>query len=196
VSVQDFKDHPSRKSLLSPIIYDIPEVHIQGSKRRLIRFGEPVYSIKLYSAVMTSDLNHYAIGKELGVINDVKKRVLIRTIHLNVHECTFDTMSLRINVYKVNSDGSTHNLLIQPVYVSFSKEDITEEVVFDVSEYSIIVVGKVLISLEAYKFLGKGEFIINRSDVSGNSFGRRAKEGEWRKSRGRLGLYFYVQKVN
>jgi hypothetical protein len=196
IGVKDLKSNQGCKIFLNPANYGIPEVQIKGSKKRLIRIGEPVFLTDYYAGFMYAELNHYAIGLEKGVVFDVSKKMLISTINLNVNSCSYDTMKLRLNVYKVNHDNSTQSLLTKPLYVSFLKEEVKEAVVFEVSDNSIIVEGKILISIEAYKYLGEGELIINLGSISsGYSYSRRTPEEKWRKSERRLGLYFYGQVV-
>lgn len=193
--VKDFKELQEYNIFLTPADYKIPEIQVTASKRKLKMFGEPIFSTNLYPTPITSELNHYALGIELGVIIDVNKKTAIRTVHLNVHECSFDTMYLRLKVYNVEGINEFRNILTKPVYISFTKEEVKESVVFDVSEHDIVVKGKILLAIELYKYLGEGEFVLKASYFTGYTFRKSASEGKWRAMSGRLGLYFYGERI-
>lgn len=195
MNVEHFKNLSRDSICLTPIDFKLPEVTIVGS-RKIIMYGEPVPSSNLVS-VFGSLYGDFWLGQELGVVIDVRKKVLIRTININMGICSLDSVQLRLNIYKTDNKNNYHNILKQPIYFSFEKDAIKEPVVIDVTNDSILVNGKILVTIEVYKDLGKGKlgmFTKNNPFVQ-ECFFRESSEAPWKTSPGKLGIYLYGEMV-
>ncbi len=184
--VGDFKKDSIKNVYLTPRVYKIQEVHVIYHKPRKIRLGTSVTSDDLRSGFASNDL-----GSEMGIKVNVRRPVKLTDINLNVAVCTFDSVTYRLNIYKSVNKADYINILTQPVYVSFSKDRIDKVVSFDLSKYSIVIDGDVLIALELYKDLGEGRLLFNTEFFTGTTYHRKASEAYWTEARGVIGMYLH-----
>lgn len=192
-SVKTFKDLNDHTIFLQPKAYSIAELKVAAKRRiRLKKFGTPIPSSSLVT-MFGDGFNHFWLGQELGTKIDVKRKAKIRTIHINFGKCSFDSVEMRINIYKAqNNSQKLTNILQKPIYFSFEKKDIESEIVVDVTDLSIIVKDTVLISVEYYKHAGEGKLgIFQESLPIGKSYFRKSSEAPWKTAPGQPGIYFY-----
>ncbi|TCO04431.1 carboxypeptidase-like regulatory domain-containing protein [Natronoflexus pectinivorans] len=195
-TLERFKNLDDYNILLSPKSYSIREMQVVAKRRnRIKRFGTPVPSSNLVSLFYDS-LNRFRLGQELGVLIDVKNNVLIRTININFGKCSIDSVEMRLNIYKLSSSQEFSNSLQEPIYFSFEKSDIEKELIIDVTEYSIIVSEKVLITVEYFKHSGEGTLgIFAESLPIGMSYFRESSQAQWKTSPFNLGISFYGERI-
>ncbi len=182
--VSQFKKNLVQNIYLNQKSYALQEVTIAYRKPRIVRLGSPVFTNDLRSGFSSNDL-----GSELGIKVDVNKKVKLKNINLNVAVCTYDSVTYRLNVYVDENDTGYKNVLTKPIYISFTKADINKVLTFDLSHYSIIVEGNVLIALELYKDLGQGKLLFQTQFFTGSTFHRKTSEGNWTDSPGAIGMY-------
>lgn len=182
--VRRLNDLPDKTLYLNPLEFYLSEIKVVYSKPRDIRLGYPVLSDALKSGFSDNDL-----GSELGVIINTKKRVRLKNLTLNVGTCTYDSVSYRVNIYQVNGQEEFKNILTKPIYISFSKDNIGNELTFDLWENSIIVDGDILVSIELFKNLGEGRLLFKTTFFTGYTYHRKTSQGSWTKSAGTVGLY-------
>jgi len=135
------------------------------------------------------------LGSELGIKLFVKKPVKLKNINLNVAVCTFDSVTYRLNVYETFNQISYRNILTEPIYMSFSGKEAGETITFDLSRYSIVIQGNVLISLELYKDLGDGKLLFNTEYFTGYTYHRKTSDGKWVSSPGVIGMFLNSHEV-
>lgn len=190
MTVNQFKSLTVPDIYLSPQKYQLPEIKIIG-KNKMKMYGEPVPTSKL-NHVFGNSYGVLWLGQELGSLIDVKKKVLIREININIGECSFDSVQLRLNIYKANKNGKFHNILKEPIYFSFTKDEIKKVIAINVTKDSILIKNEVLISVEYYKHLGKGHLgFFAKNTPFKETFFRNSPEAPWKTSPGKLGLYLY-----
>lgn len=184
VLVSQFKKESEKNIYLNPKSYTLQEVKVAYHKPKIVRLGSPVLTNDLRSGFDNNNL-----GSELGIEVDVRKKVKLKDLNLNVAVCTYDSVTYRLNIYEdVNKTGYT-NILTRPIYISFTKDDINKVLTFDLSDYGIIVEGNVLIALELYKDLGQGRLLFQTQFFTGSTFHRKTSEGNWTDSPGAIGMY-------
>lgn len=184
LAVKEFKKNPLKNIYLRPRITALDEVKVSYYKPKKIRLGTPVSENNLRSGFDSNDL-----GSEMGIEFSVKRRVKLKDINLNVATCTFDTVTYRLNIYQSDDATRYKNILTEPIYISFAGDDANEMLTFDLSAYSIIVEGNVLIAMELFKDLGEGKLLFNTRYFEGSTLHRKTSEGNWTKAPGAIGMY-------
>jgi hypothetical protein len=184
--VSQFKENPSKDVYLKPINYDLKEVKVVYHKPKEIRLGYPVTTNDLRSGFSYNDL-----GSELGVRVRVKGQVKLKDVNFNVAICTFDSVTYRLNIYLMEGEIVCDNILTKPIYISFSKKDINKPITLDLSKYSIVVEGNILITLEIYRNLGQGRLLFNTTYFTDVTYHKKTSEGTWTQSPGMIGMYLH-----
>lgn len=182
--VNYFKEDPAKKVYLSPKAYVLKEVKVTYHKYKKLRLGNPVLSHDLRSGFADNEL-----GSELGVKVYARKQAILKDLNLNVGICTYDSVIYRLNIYSIENDTSFQNILTEPIYISFSKDQINEAIVYNLMKYSITVNGAILITLELYKDLGEGRLLFNTAYFTGITYHRKTSQGKWTQSPGVVGMY-------
>ena len=188
--VRAFKDNAIKTIYLGPKSYSLNEVKIVYHKVREITLGIPVTSEALKSGFAENNL-----GSELGVKLKTRGKVKLDNINLNVATCTYDSVTYRLNIYQAINEIEFKNILIQPIYISFSKDKIDKPITFDLGKYSIIVEGDILVTLELYKDLGKGKLLFNTQFFTSYTYHKKTSEGRWTKAPGAIGMYLHALRI-
>lgn len=185
-----FSEDSVRNIFLEPVIYNLQEVEVLYHKPFEIRIGTSVTTDVLRSGFASNDL-----GSELGIKVNVRRRMKLKDLHLNVAVCTYDSVTYRLNIYQSENGTDYKNILTKPIYISFTKDEIKNLLTFDLSEYSIIVEGKVIIALELYKDLGDEKLLFRTEFFTGYTWHRKSSEDKWAESAGVIGLYLHGQTI-
>jgi hypothetical protein len=196
--VSYFKENSIKTIYLNPKSYFLTEVKVFFHRTREITLGTPVISDALKSGFENNNL-----GSELGIEVDTKGQVKLEDINLNVATCTYDSVTYRLNIYKIEDkiEDKTEdkkedkveykNILTEPIYISFSKDKIKDVITYDLRKYSILIEGKVLITLELYKDLGEGRLLFYTQFFTGYTYHKKTSEGNWTKAPGLIGMYLH-----
>lgn len=184
--IGQFKKDSIKTVYLEPRFYDLQEVKVIYHKAKVIRLGNPVTSNNLKSGFANNEL-----GSEMGIKINVRGEVRLLDLNLNIATCTYDSVTYRINIYQSEDGTEYRNILTKPIYISFTKERIDNAVTFDLSEYSIIITGKVLITLELYKDLGGGSLLFHTEFFTGTTYHRKTSQGTWNEALGEIGMYVH-----
>jgi hypothetical protein len=190
VKVSQFKLNPLKEISLVPLSYALKEVKVVYNKPVRKRLGTPVTDDYVRSGFGYNDL-----GSELGIKVYAKRKVKLNSINLNVSKCTYDSVTYRVNIYRVSDETGYENILTEPIYVSFTKGEISNVLSFDLSKYSIVVEGNILVALELYKDLGEGKLLFNTQYFTGTTFHRKTSEGIWTASPGAIGMYLNSNEI-
>ena len=180
------KEDTIRNIYLSPRSYYLTEVKVFFHRPKKVFLGSPVTSNALRSGFEDNEL-----GSELGIFVEARKQVRLQDINLNIAVCTYDSVTYRINIYQAENDSSFENILTRPIYISFTKDQIDKVIKLDLTEYSIEVEGKILITLELYKDMGKGRLLFHTQFFTGYTYHRKTSQGRWTKSAGLIGMYLH-----
>lgn len=169
---------------LNPQTYNLPEIEIKYHNLKKVVLGNPVKTDALRSGFAYNEL-----GSEMGIEVYSRKPVLVKNINLDVSECTYDSVTYMLNVYLIEDDVVCDNILTEPVYITFRKEDIDDVVTYDLSKYSITFDGEALITLEFIKDPGEGKLFFRTEYFTGTTYHRKTSQGTWSKSPGAIGMY-------
>jgi hypothetical protein len=190
LSVHEFKEKSIKEVFLNPIFYRLNEVRVIYRKTKEIRLGTEVVSNDLRSGFADNNL-----GSELGIKVHVRNKVKLKDINLNVAVCTYDSVTYRLNIYQAENRNDYRNILTVPIYISFSKDEINDVITFNLSKYSIIVTGNVIIALELYKDLGEGRLLFHTEFFTGSTYHRKTIDGGWIEAAGVVGIYLHGQLI-
>jgi hypothetical protein len=185
-----FRSDSLKDVILMPKSYDLPGINVIYQKPRNIRLGTEVLSDALRSGFAYNTL-----GSELGVKIHSRKKVVLQEIKLNVAICTYDSVTYRLNIYKISDKSIGENILTTPIYVSFTKNEIDKAISFDISKYAIMIEGDVMIALELYRDLGEGRLLFRTEFFTGSTYHRKAIEGNFTEAAGVIGLYLHCHQV-
>lgn len=188
LSVRNFKEDSLKKIHLAPVVYDLQEVVCSSSKRKFkqMRIGKEVVSDALRSGFADNSL-----GSELGIKVYINERVRLKDLNLNVAICTYDSVTYRLNIYQSDGQSEYRNILTQPIYISFSKDDTREFVSFDLCPYSIVVEGDVVIALQLYKDMGEGRLLFQTNFMTGSTQFRKTNDDKWAEATGEIGMFLH-----
>jgi hypothetical protein len=181
--VRQFRYDGSKNIFLKPVAYGLQEVKVIYHKPRTVKLGEPILYNDLRSGFGSNDL-----GSELGVKIHVRGIVKLKDLKINVAICTYDSVTYRLNIYTMEGNTVCDNILRHQVYFSFSKNDINKPVNLDLTPYSIVVEGDILVSLEIYRELGEGKLLFNTTYFTDVTYHKKTSEGTWSQSPGKVGI--------
>jgi hypothetical protein len=189
--VGQLRQDSTRDVYLSPRVYSINELKVVYHRPKRVELGTQVSSGELGSGFGSNDL-----GSELAVKVHARGRVRLEDINLNITKCTYDTVTYRLNVYQLTDKNEYKNIMTRLVYISFTKDRIKEAITFDLSKYSIIIEGDVMIALELYRDLGEGNLFFRTQYFTGTTYHRKSPEGKWSEAAGVVGIYLRGIKLN
>jgi hypothetical protein len=181
--VRQFRYDITKNIFLKAVSYNLQEVKVIYHKPRTVKLGEPILYNELRSGFGSNDL-----GSELGVKIHVRGIVRLKDLKINVAICTYDSVTYRLNIYTMEGKTVCDNILRQQVYFSFSKKDINKPVNLDLTPYSIVVEGDILVSLEIYRELGEGKLLFNTTYFTDITYHKKTSEGTWSQSPGKVGI--------
>lgn len=188
--VSYFKENSIETIYLNSKSYYLTEVKVFYHRTKEITLGTPVTSDALKSGFGDNTL-----GSELGIKVDTRGQVKLEDINLNVAICTYDSVTYRLNIYKSIDNVEYKNILTEPIYISFTKDEIKNVITFDLRNYSILIEGDVLITLELYKNLGEGRLLFYTQFFTGLTWHKKTSEGRWTKAPGVIGMYLHGQLI-
>jgi hypothetical protein len=188
------KADSTKTIILNPRSYALTEVKVvyhKARKPKEIRLGDPVSSDELKSG-----FDNNSLGSEMGIKVEVDQKVLLKDLNLDVATCTYDSVTYRLNIYKLGNRNAYTNILTEPVYIHFSKDDIRKTVTCDLSKYSIYFEGNLIIALELYKDLGEGSLLFRTAFFTGYTCHRKTISETWIEAPGVIGMYLHGIVVN
>lgn len=146
IKISDFNNE-SKKIIMQEQNYNLNEVVIKPKI-----FIEKILGIKTTNKHIQAGFSENQLGYELGVMMKNKKLAHVKTVHININYCIYDTIFYRLNIY----NSKFENILKEPIYIKFAKDQLKETISVDLTSKNIITEGDFLVSLEHIKDLGKG----------------------------------------
>jgi len=173
------KDQPLRLALRE---------HPTALAEVVVRAARPVRRV-LGNATTSNTLNagfgSAESGAQVGISLHLGKRaVTLEKVAVHLSYNRYDSLLLRLNVYRLDHGVPTHPLLAEQVLVRWGSQ--AGPVTFDLARRPLSVMGSVLVAVELVGGWGgpqKGLFLA-ASFLSGPSYYRRTSEGAWRRARG------------
>ncbi len=176
IKVKDFRSRPNYNVELSPMAYELQEIIVTPNI-----LGRKTLGHTGNSKTNTAGFGEYKLGFEHAVRMKLSKteKAIIKKIKLNIARCTFDSLHYRVNIYNIKGKKKITSILKKPIYVKFNKEEIKDEISFDLEDENIIVTGDFLVSLEHIKDLGDGE-VAYSADNKQKTYVRKTSQGKWK----------------
>jgi hypothetical protein len=185
LALRQFKAETAKTVYLKPAVYSLREVVCSPMRNyRQMRIGTPIYSDAIRSGFSDNTL-----GSEMGIKVNVNRKVRLKDLNLNVSVCTYDSVSYRLNIYQTENQNTYKNILTEPIYVTFTRNEADDYLSFDLSDYSIVVEGEVVIALQLYKDLGEGKLLFHTNFLSGSTQFRKTNDDTWAQATGEIGMY-------
>lgn len=172
IKTSDFKQLKDKSIYLNPSSILLSDVIIKAKKYKYKTLGITTNSDNVQTSV------YAAKGYECGILIKLNKPAIIQKIHLNVAQCTYDTVFYRLNIYNVERSGKYTNILERPIYIKIAKDKMKDKISINLMEYNIRVNNDFLISLEYVKDLGPGK-VSFCSSLFHASYFREASQGDW-----------------
>lgn len=145
--------------LMDEKIVQLKEVVISNEKRKAIKLGlkrKYSYPIPLYKKVSSKVAFPQKNGShEIGTRFTNSKTIHLDSIQLNFAECNLDNVEIRLNIYSIKND-IIENILIQPIYISLTKENALNFPIIDLTEHNIQVESDFLITIENHMQIKDG----------------------------------------
>lgn len=134
------------------------------------------------SKILNVGFKENLLGYELGVIMKTKgKPTWIDSIQLNFSSCRYDSVFFRMNIYEFMEEVPANNLLNKPIYLSFSKEDLRNSILIDISKLGLYTERDFLVSLELVRDLGVGNLFFSTGFFLAPIYYRKTSHDSWRK---------------
>jgi len=187
--VRNFKqNHSSDKTIqiiLNKSVTTLSEVTVKPKKYVTKVLGNTANSIRFTMGFQSNDL-----GNELGTVMKIKKSpTFIENVNFNIAVNHHDSITFRLNIYKMENGFPSENILTEPIFVSIAGNTRTLSV--DLKKYNLIVEDDFFVSLEWIKYL-KGEGLFFCGGVyNADSYVRQTSQGNWEKI-DYFGLGFYT----
>lgn len=143
------------------------------------KFKERVFGITAKKGIGLTGFENNNLGYECGLLMKNKKRAELRSVNINISSCAYDTIFYRLNIYEVKEKNNFENILVEPIYVIASKEDIFNgSIKVDLTGYNVVVNGNFLVTLEHIRDLGNGGLWFPTS-LKQKTYYRKTSQGKW-----------------
>lgn len=151
-------------------------------------FKKKILGVRTKSKSVGAGFNNYHLGYELGLRMNVRKPTYIQKVNINIAFCTYDSIFLRLNIYKVEKDDNFENILLEPIYISLPKSALNNTISIDLSSQYLYVEDDFIVSLEYVRELGEGELMFSASMISQATYFRETSQGKWNKIPAPIGI--------
>ncbi|KAA3439356.1 carboxypeptidase-like regulatory domain-containing protein [Rufibacter hautae] len=129
----------------------------------------------------TAGFKSNRLGTEIGTVLDVKKPSFLEKVTFNIASNAYDTLFLRINVYRMGPNGPEENVLREPIYLNVAQKDLGDGIMLDLRDRNIYLDADVLLSLELVRNLGGGGLWFSAGLFNKPSYTRETSQGAWEK---------------
>ncbi|AMM50212.1 hypothetical protein TH61_02145 [Rufibacter sp. DG15C] len=131
------------------------------------------------SKTMMAGFKINGLGSEVGSVLKIKKPSFVEKITVNVARNQFDTLFLRINIYKMGKNGPEENLLREPIFINLAKPEVGNAISVDLSKHNIYLESDSFLALELVKDLGAGGLWFSAGMFNSDTYFRKASQGTW-----------------
>ena len=173
VKVSDFINLNNGNVRLEQRAYDLTEVVVRHRK-----FRERTLGVNARNP-MVAACSDSIFGAEIGILMKNANIAFLKEVNIDVRSCTYDTIFYRLNIYKAHDNMQFENILREPIYFSFSKEEIRNRITIDLRHLYLFVEGDFLVTFEVVEYLGPGRLCFPAS-ILHKSYYRRTSQGEWK----------------
>lgn len=120
------------------------------------------------------------LGYEMGVHMKIKKRpTYVESVTLNIAKCEYDSIFYRLNIYDMKNKKPHQNVLKEPIYLSYSKEEVGESLVIDLSDKNVYVENDFFVTVELVNSLGTNGLYFCAGLFNNRTVFRETSQGTW-----------------
>lgn len=184
-SIRAISSSPFRV-LLEDSLLALPEVSVRPLKGKWISNK----GIRVPGGVMTTDKTG-SLGEEIGINVKLKKDGLLEQIRLPVSECSYDSVLVRVNLYRICEGMNPELLPILPVYQTIRKVDKKENILFKFDMLPTLPAGDIRIGFEIVRVDGVGVLVFPL--YSTHSFHRSVSLDDYKRSSFGIKASVYVR---
>lgn len=159
--------------LLTEKVYDLTEVVVRPKI-----FKEKTLGVTTRFKQFSAGFKDNILGYECGILMEVKKTAFIKSVNINIAQCTYDSICFRLNIYKAAADSDFVNILRDPIYIRMPKSEGRDGINIDLQSENIVVNGNFLVTLEHIRDLGPGNLNFCAS-LSEQTWLRKTSQGKW-----------------
>ena len=133
-------------------------------------------------ANMQAGFSENELGYEMGVLMKCRRKpAYIDEIKIEIANCTYDTIFYRLNIYEMDGKRPGRNLLREPIYLTYTREEVEEELTINIRDQYIRIEGDFVVSLELVRDLGEGKLMLQTGMMNNPTFYRETSQGDWNK---------------
>jgi hypothetical protein len=169
VNVSDFLKQNNGNVSLETRVYGLTEVVVRPKKMR-----QKVLGITSKASRMSFPL---ISGLEAGIQIKNKNIAHIKEVHCRIADFSCDSILFRITFYKIRLEKEN---IAAPIYVSLSKQEIKDKIVFDFRHLGIVAEGDFLVTIANLNTSGSGGiFVCVSPNLSNKHYRRRLWDENW-----------------
>lgn len=183
--IRDISSSPFRV-MLEDSLLTLPEVSVHPLKGKWISNK----GIRVPGGVMTTD-KAGSLGEEIGITVKLKKDGLLEQIRLPVSECSYDSVLVRVNLYRLREGMLPELLPILPVYQTIRKAEKKENILFKFDTQPMLPAGDIRIGFEIVRVDGVGVLVFPL--YSTHSFHRSVSLDDYKRSSFGIKASVYVR---
>lgn len=164
--------------VLDEKVHMLPEVEISGKLMKDKLLGNKIKSSKLFRGGFGSN----ALGAEMGIKLQIKdKPTLIEEVRIGIVENTFDSVTLRVNLYAIENGMPSQRINWDNYKITTSLKNGIETI--DLRPYNIVVEEDVIITIEWIEKFGpqeKGVVLFPMGLFTSKTFYRKTSQSDWK----------------
>jgi hypothetical protein len=186
--VSEFKNIVSHNQIikLKESVYELSKIEIISD-----RLDTHILGNTTTSKVIEAGFKNNALGNEVGIKVKIKKSpTYVERFNFYVTDCRYDSLFFRINIYSIKNGMPAENLLDENIFFSTSTKK--GKVTVDLSQYNIVVMEDIIVTIEWIQNLGKGGLNFSAGLFKLPMYHRQTSFGEWKKT-SMISLGFNIQ---
>jgi len=174
VKVSDFINLNDGNVRLEQRIYDMEEVIVRPRRLRERTLG---ITTRNYSIVSIGWMGY----GEVGVLMKNSNTAFLKEANINLKIGPHGTIHSRLNIYKAGKNMQLENILTNPIYFSFSKEEVkNDRVTIDLRDQNIVVEGDFLVTFEVVEYSGcRIGLLLIPASLFHRAYFREKSQGRW-----------------
>lgn len=173
-SISQLNAYPA-EIVLEDSLFILPEVSILPSKRKWISSK----GIRVPGGVMTTD-SAGSQGEEISILIHLKKETVLEKVELPLLKCSYDSVKIRINLYKLDDELRPIPIVPQSLYQTILKTQEKQKITFTYEVCPILQAGTICIAFEILHVYGNGKLVFPL--YSSNGLYKKTSLDTYRKS--------------
>lgn len=175
--VADFKN--SYAGQTAQVVLQEQAVALQEVMVRPRKFVTKVIGNEAASKSIMAGFKDNSLGSEVGVVLKIKKPSFLENVNFNIARNKYDTLFLRINIYRMGKNGPEENILQEPIYINLPQREVGRSISLDLSHKNIYLESDAFLSLELVRDLGEGGLWFSMGFLGSPSYYRKTSQGNW-----------------